>query len=111
MEQIINQYDVFWVTLDPVQDSEMAKTRPCAVVSPNEIHNNLRNVIVVPITSSAVSDPCRIDCYIAGKKGKMVIYQIRSIDKNRLGNFIGTLSENEIKELRDSLKKMSIKDD
>jgi mRNA interferase MazF len=84
----------------------MAKTRPCVVVSPNEVHNNLRNVIVVPITSSMVSDPCRIDCYIAGKKGKMVTYQIRSIDKSRLGNFISTLSENESKELRDSLKKM-----
>ncbi|KAA6345658.1 Endoribonuclease MazF [termite gut metagenome] len=106
MGRIINQYDVFWVKLDPTQGSEMAKTRPCVVVSPNEIHNTLRNVIVIPITSSIVSDPCRVDCCIAGKKGKMVTYQIRSIDKSRLGDFIGTLSENEIKALQDSLKRM-----
>jgi mRNA interferase MazF len=106
MGRMINQYSVYWVELDPTRGSEMAKTRPCVIVSPNEINEYVHTVIVIPITSTLERYLFRVPCCIENKSGNIATEQIRTIDKSRLGDFIGTLSENEIEALRDSLKRL-----
>ncbi|KAA6342261.1 Endoribonuclease MazF [termite gut metagenome] len=103
---MINQYDVFWTDLDPTRGSEMAKTRPCVVVSPKEIHDYMCTAIVIPITSTLQRHPCRVKCHIKNRDGEIATDQIKTVDKSRLGDFIGALSESEIKALRDSLKRL-----
>ena len=91
------QYDVCWVELDPTQGSEIAKTRPCVVVSPDELNALLNTVVVVPLTSTLRGYPFRVQCVVAGKKGELAIDQIRAVDKSRLkSNILGRLSYVEI---------------
>ncbi|HEV7382953.1 MAG TPA: type II toxin-antitoxin system PemK/MazF family toxin [Dyadobacter sp.] len=108
MVKLIQQYDVHWISLDPTQGSEIAKTRPCVVISPNEMNEFLRTVIVAPITSTIKSYPWRIGCVVSGKNGSIATDQIRVIDKVRIGSRIGKLSKNEVSQLKDVLQQMLI---
>ena len=108
MVKEINQYEVYWISLDPSQGSEMAKTRPCVVVSPNEINHFLRTVVIIPITSTLKNYPWRVSCVISSKEGSMATDQVKVIDKNRIGAKIGALSKSEITELKLVLQKMLI---
>ena len=108
MVKEINQYEVYWISLDPSQGSEMAKTRPCVVVSPNEINQFLRTVVIIPITSTLKNYPWRVSCVISSKEGSMATDQVKVIDKNRIGAKIGALSKSEITELKLVLQKMLI---
>jgi mRNA interferase MazF len=83
--------DVFLVALDPTRGSEIAKTRPCAVVSPDELNAHLRTVTVVPMTTSERRYRFRVDVSFAGKEGVLALDQIRTIDKSRLVKRVGTL--------------------
>ncbi len=87
----INQYDIFWVNLDPTMGSEINKTRPCVVISPNEMNQNIRTVIIAPLTTASKRYPTRIEVKIKSKKSWIVIDQIRTVDKARLYNQIGKL--------------------
>ena len=104
----IKQYTIYWVTLDPTKGSEIAKTRPCVVVSPNELNDYLNTVIIVPLTSTLRTYPFRLQCEVAGKKGELALDQIRTVDKNRLNssNPLGKLSFNEIVSLQNLLNEM-----
>ncbi|KAA6346456.1 Endoribonuclease EndoA [termite gut metagenome] len=86
--------------------SEISKKRPCVVVSPREIHDYMCTAIVIPITSTLQKHPCRVQCRIKNRDSEIATDQIRSIDKSQLGDFINTLSKNEIEGLQNSLKKM-----
>ena len=108
MVKAIQQYDVHWISLDPTQGSEIAKTRPCVVTSPNEMNEFLRTVIVAPITSTIKNYPWRIDCIVSGKNVSIATDQIRVIDKVRIGSKIGTLSKNEVSKLKNALQQMLI---
>lgn len=104
----IEQYNVYWVTLDPIQGSEMAKTRPCVVVSPNELNYYLNTVIIIPLTSTLHNYPFRTSCNLENKTGELAVDQIRTVDKNRLNisKPLGRLSANEIIALRNILNEM-----
>lgn len=104
----IHQYEVFWISLDPSQGSEMAKTRPCVVLSPDELNVFLRTLIIVPITSTIKSYPWRVSCNISNREGSIATDQIKVIDRARIGAKIGKLTKNEIGLLKEALNKMFI---
>ena len=103
---MVSQFDVFWVDLNPTIGAEMQKTRPCVVVSPQELNNHLDTVIIIPITSAIHAYPYRVRCRIMGRDGEIATDQIRTIDKRRLKKHITTLSEGEITLLQDILRQM-----
>lgn len=104
----IHQYEVYWISLDPTQGSEMAKTRPCVVVSPDEMNEFLKTLIIIPITSTIKTYPWRIHCIISNKQGSIATDQIKVVDRARIGSKIGKLSKSEISLLKDVLHKMLI---
>lgn len=104
----IHQYEVFWISLDPSLGSEMAKTRPCVVISPDEMNEFLKTLIIIPITSTIKSYPWRVACIVANKQGSIATDQIKVIDRTRIGSKIGKLSREEVTLLKDALHKMLI---
>ncbi len=100
----INQYQIFLVNLDPTQGSEIQKTRPCVVVSPNEMNRNLQTVVVCPLTTNLREYPTRVAVVANNKKGLIIIDQIRTIDKSRIIKSFGNLSEVEIKNCKKIIK-------
>lgn len=84
--------DVFLVTLNPTRGGEIRKTRPCVVVSPDELNAYLLTFIVAPLTTGAYSYPFRVPCTFRGKSGHVVLDQIRTVDKERVVKRLGALS-------------------
>ena len=103
---MICQFEVFWTDLNPTIGAEMQKTRPCVVVSPQELNDNLNTVIIVPVTSSIHGYPYRVRCKIMGRNGEIATDQIRTIDKRRLKTCIGTLTSDEAIALQSVLHQM-----
>lgn len=100
----IEQYQIVLVNLDPKIGSEIKKTRPCAVISPNEMNEHLRTVIIAPMTTSLRKYPTRIEVKHDSKIGQIALDQIRTIDKKRILKSFGRLSQPEIKELKSIMK-------
>jgi len=96
----VKQYHIVLVNLDPTLGSEIQKTRPCVIVSPNEINDNLRTVVIAPMTSASRKYPTRVKVKHNNQKGWVVIDQIRTIDKIRVVKKFGSLSEKEIRECK-----------
>jgi mRNA interferase MazF len=98
MAMEVDRFDVFLTNLDPTVGSEIQKTRPCLIISPDEMNRHIRTVIVAPMTTSGKDYPTRIACKFTKKKGFIVLDQIRTIDKTRLVKKLGTLdSETQLK--------------
>jgi mRNA interferase MazF len=93
MGVVISRFDVFLVNLDPTVGSEIKKTRPCVVISPDEMNRFIRTIIVAPLTSKGRSYPTRVDCRFEKKDGQVVLDQIRTVDKSRLIKKLGRLDE------------------
>ncbi|MCC5789140.1 MAG: type II toxin-antitoxin system PemK/MazF family toxin [Opitutales bacterium] len=91
MGMVIQRFEVFLISLDPAKGSEIQKTRPCLVISPNEMNDHIRTVIVAPMTTKGRSYPTRIGCTFQGKSGQIVLDQIRTVDKTRLVKKLGTI--------------------
>jgi len=100
----INQYQIVLVNLDPTIESEIKKTRPCAIISPDEMNNYLKTIVIAPITTSSKKYPTRIEVKHDNKIGWIVLDQIRTIDKQRIIKPLGILTKPEIKELKSILK-------
>jgi mRNA interferase MazF len=83
------------VNLDPTVGSEIRKSRPCVVVSPDEMNRHVRTVVVAPLTSSGRAYPTRVPTRFAGKDGQVVIDQLRTVDKVRLAKRLGALEARE----------------
>lgn len=96
----INQYSIHWISLDPTTGSEVNKTRPCVVLSPNEMNQYLKTIIIAPITSTLKSYPTRVICDVKGKKGAIMLDQIRTVDRSRILGLIDQLSRKEITEVK-----------
>lgn len=96
----VNQYQLVLVNLDPTLGSEIQKTRPCVIVSPNEINNNLKTVVIAPMTSTNRKYPTRVKVKHNNQEGWVVIDQIRAIDKIRIVKKLGSLTEKEISECK-----------
>ena len=88
---VINRFDVYLINLDPTIGSEIHKTRPCLVVSPDEVNHNLRTAIVAPMTSRGRPYPSRVGCRFKGKLGQVALDQIRAVDRARLVKRLGRL--------------------
>jgi mRNA interferase MazF len=103
---MVNRFDVYWANLDPTIGSEMKKTRPVIVVSPDVMNRNLKTVIVCPLTTSLKNYPTRVQLNIGGKEGAVALDHIRSIDKERLVKRITSLSQTQIKVVQSNLLEM-----
>jgi len=90
----MNRFDVFLVSLDPTIGHEIKKTRPCLIVSPNEMNRFIATVIIAPMTSKGRDYPSRVDCTFQGIQGQIVLDQVRTVDKLRLVKRLGAISEN-----------------
>jgi mRNA interferase MazF len=88
----VRRGDVFLVSLDPARGGEIRKTRPCVVVSPDELNSYLRTFIVAPLTTGGHAYPFRLPCRFEGQSGYVVIDQIRTVDRDRLVRRLGKLS-------------------
>jgi len=88
---VINRFQVYLVSLDPTVGSEIKKTRPCVVVSPNEMNHRIRTVIVAPMTTRGRAYPTRVACRFGGKSGQIVLDQLRTVDAARLVRKLGRL--------------------
>jgi len=88
----VRRGDVFLVSLDPARGREIQKTRPCAVISPDELNSYLRTFIVAPLTTGGHPYPFRVPCRFEGRSGFVVIDQIRTVDRERLVRRLGKLS-------------------
>lgn len=88
---VMKRFDVYLANLDPTVGSEIQKTRPCLVISPDEMNLNIRTVIIAPLTSSEKNYPTRVSCTFRKKKGQIVLDQIRTTDKKRLIEKLGTI--------------------
>lgn len=102
------QYDIILVNLDPSIGSEMKKTRPCVVLSPDEMNKYLQNVIIAPITNSSKPYPTRIELKNKEVTGWIVLDQIRTIDKVRVVKNLSKLSAKEISTTKQILKEFLI---
>lgn len=91
MAMVVKRFDVYLVNLDPTVESEIQKTRPCLVVSPDEMNRNIRTVIIAPMTSAQKDYPTRLSCTFRKNQGQIVLDQIRTIDKARLIKKLGTI--------------------
>jgi mRNA interferase MazF len=85
----VNRFEVYFVSLDPTVGSEIRKTRPCLVVSPDEMNHHIRTVIVAPMTTKGRPYPTRVRCRFGGKTGQVVLDQIRAVDQARLVRRLG----------------------
>ncbi|ADB41421.1 type II toxin-antitoxin system PemK/MazF family toxin [Spirosoma linguale] len=90
---VVSRFEVWLVTLDPTQGSEIAKTRPCVIISPSSVNRFLNTVIIAPLTSTRKPYPTRVDCQFDGQVGQIALDQLRSVDKVRLTKRLGQLDE------------------
>ena len=104
----ISQYQIILVNLDPTIGSGIKKTRPCVVISPNEMNRYLQTIVIAPMTTSSKSYPTRVEIKHDNKIGWIVLDQIRTIDKQRIIKDLGKLSKPEIKEVKAILKETYI---
>ena len=88
---VVCRFDVYLVNLDPTMGSEIRKTRPCVVISPDEMNRHIRTVIVAPMTTARKTYPTRVHCSFEGKERQIVLDQIRTIDKTRLIKKLGSI--------------------
>lgn len=85
------RFDVYLVSLDPTAGTEIKKTRPCLIVSPNELNRHLATVIVAPMTTKGRTYPTRVPCVFQGKAGEIVLDQLRTVDRTRLLKRLGRI--------------------
>ncbi|WP_372949317.1 type II toxin-antitoxin system PemK/MazF family toxin [Mariniphaga sp.] len=104
----IKQYQIILVNLDPTIGSEIKKTRPCVVISPNEMNKYLRTIVTAPMTTRSKKYPTRVKVKHDNKTGWIVLDQIRTIDRQRIIKIIGELQDFEIQELKSVLKETYI---
>jgi mRNA interferase MazF len=100
----VGRFDVFLVNLDPTVGGEIRKSRPCVVVSPDEMNRYVRTVVVAPLTTSGRPYPSRVAVRFADKEGQVVIDQLRTIDKVRLAKRLGVLDADEAASVLEVLK-------
>jgi mRNA interferase MazF len=88
---VVHRFDVYLVVLDPTSAVEIRKTRPCLVISPDELNHTIGTVIVAPMTTRGRAYPTRVPCAFVGKQGEIALDQIRAVDKQRLIRRLGAI--------------------
>ncbi|MFQ6676977.1 MAG: type II toxin-antitoxin system PemK/MazF family toxin [Fidelibacterota bacterium] len=92
MGMVVKRFDVFLISLNPTVGHEIQKTRPCLIISPDEMNDHIKTVIVAPMSTKGRNYPTRIPCTFHGKKGQVILDQIRTVDKARLVKKLGSIS-------------------
>ena len=92
MGMVVQRFDVYLINLDPTIGREIKKTRPCLVISPDEMNRHIATVIVAPMTTKGQAYPTRVACRFLGKNGQIVLDQLRTVDKVRLVKRLGKIS-------------------
>ena len=88
---VMKRFDVYLMNLDPTIGSEIRKTRPCLIISPDEMNRHIKTVIIAPMTSAGKDYPSRVPCNFRKKQGQIVLDQIRTLDKSRLIKKLGSI--------------------
>jgi len=102
----VKRFEVHLISLDPTKGSEIKKTRPCLIISPNEMNKHIKTVIIAPMTSTIKNYPTRVTTTFQGKKGQIVLDQIRTVDKSRLIKSLGTISSSAEEKVLSTLQEM-----
>ena len=102
----VRRFDVFLINLDPTVGHEIKKTRPCLVISPDEMNRHISTIIVAPMTTKGRNYPTRVQCTFQGKRGQIVLDQIRTIDKERFVKRLGKISKRAQMEVLRILREM-----
>jgi len=100
----LNQYSIVLVNLDPTIGSEIKKTRPCVIISPNEMNKYLNTVVLAPMTTNLKKYPTRVSVKHNGRKGMIAIDQIRTVDKRRIIKVFENLSNSEIRKCKEVIR-------
>ncbi len=100
----LKQYQIVLVNLDPTIGSEMKKTRPCIIVSPDEMNRYLQTIVIAPMTSSSKPYPTRVEVKHKTTKGWVVLDQIRTVDRQRIVKIIDNLADKEIAQVKAIIK-------
>jgi mRNA interferase MazF len=103
---VIRRFEVYLVNLDPTVGVEMQKTRPCLIVSPDELNRHLRTAIIAPMTTKGRPYPSRVACRFQGKVGQIVLDQIRTVDRARLVKRLGRMDKKTSEEVMKVLQEM-----
>ncbi len=103
---VVNRFEVYLVNLDPTVGREIKKTRACLVVSPDEMNQNIRTVLIAPMTAKGRPYPTRVQCRFQGKQGQVVLDQIRAVDTSRLVKRLGRLPSRTAERVLDVLREM-----
>jgi mRNA interferase MazF len=103
---VVRRFEVYLVNLDPTVGSEIRNTRACLIISPDEMNRHIRTVIVAPMTTKGRPYPTRVSCEFEGKKGQIVLDQLRTVDKKRLAKRLGNLDEAAQREVLSILAEM-----
>lgn len=106
MGMVAKRFDIFLVNLNPTIGSEIQKTRPCLIISPDEMNRYISTVIIAPMTTKGRIYPTRVICKFQGKDGQIVLDQIRTVDKSRLVKKISQISQDEQREVLDIFAEM-----
>ena len=106
---VVKRLDVFLVNLDPTIGHEIRKSRPCLIISPDEMNQYVATVIVAPMTTKGREYPTRVSCSFQGKEGQVVLDQIRTVDKARLIQKLGKIGKNTQEEVLSILAEMFAK--
>ncbi len=102
----VDRFDVYLVNLDPTVGREIQKTRPCLIVSPDEMNRHIRTVIIAPMTTHGRNYPTRVSCEFQGKQGQIVLDQVRTVDRSRLARRLGRIDEATQEEVLTVLQEM-----
>ena len=102
----VRRFDVFLIALDPMVGSEIKKTRPCVIISPDEMNAHIHTIIIAPMTTKGRDYPTRISLKFQGKQGQIILDQLRTVDKTRLAKKIGHLSDATAQKICNTLQEM-----
>jgi mRNA interferase MazF len=103
---VVKRFEVYLVNLDPTIGSEIKKTRPCLMVSPDEMNRHIATVIVAPMTTKGKVYPTRVECKFEGKMGQVVLDQLRTVDRRRLVKRLGRIEKKTQEEILTRLAEM-----
>lgn len=104
----VRQYEVHLISLDPALGHEIKKTRPCVVISPDEMNRHIQTVIIAPMTTKSHDYPSRVKITFRDKKGWIVLDQIRTVDKRRLVKRLGSINEIAVGKVKAVIKEMLV---
>lgn len=90
---VVKRFEVYLINLDPTVGSEIQKTHPCLIISPDEMNRHIKTVIVAPMKTKGREYPTRVNCLFEGKSGQIVLDQLRTVDKSRLVKKLGKISD------------------